>query len=51
MGSVAQLLASGLDMWLINVLTFSVWYWEFDRGRPTERARAVTSIPTCCSPR
>jgi uncharacterized membrane protein len=23
---------------LINVLTFAVWYWEFDRGGPLERA-------------
>lgn len=37
-GSAAELLASGGNVWLINVLTFAVWYWEFDRGGPLERA-------------
>jgi uncharacterized membrane protein len=37
-GSAAQLLASGGNVWLINMLTFAVWYWEFDRGGPLERA-------------
>ena len=37
-GSAAQLLVSGGNVWLINVLTFAVWYWEFDRGGPLERA-------------
>ena len=37
-GSAAQLLASGGNVWLINVLTFAVWYWEFDRGGPLQRA-------------
>jgi uncharacterized membrane protein len=37
-GSAAQLLASGGDIWLINVLTFAVWYWELDRGGAAARA-------------
>jgi uncharacterized membrane protein len=37
-GTATQLLASGGDVWLINVLTFAVWYWEFDRGGPVSRA-------------
>ena len=37
-GSAAQLLASGGNVWLINVLTFAVWFWEFDRGGPLQRA-------------
>jgi len=37
-GSAAQLLVSGGNVWLINLLTFAVWYWEFDRGGPLERA-------------
>lgn len=41
--SAAGLLASGGDVWLINVLTFAVWYWEFDRGGP--RARALGTDP------
>jgi uncharacterized membrane protein len=37
-GSAGHLLASGGNVWLINVLTFAVWYWELDRGGPRERA-------------
>lgn len=29
-----QLIASGALLWLINVLLFSVWYWEMDGGGP-----------------
>jgi len=41
-GSAAELLATGGDVWLINVLTFSVIYWEFDRGGPLQRAIGTT---------
>jgi uncharacterized membrane protein len=44
-GSAAQLLASGGNVWLINMLTFAVWYWEFDRGGPTERALGTDPDP------
>src|SRR4051794_20171718 len=27
-----QLLAAGADVYMINILTFAVWYWELDRG-------------------
>ena len=37
-GSAADLLMAGADVWLINMLTFAVWYWELDRGGPLERA-------------
>jgi uncharacterized membrane protein len=49
-GSAAQLLASGLDVWVINVLTFSVWYWEFDRGGPLERALGSHKFPDLLFP-
>jgi uncharacterized membrane protein len=49
-GSAAQLLASGLDVWLINVLTFSVWYREFDRGGPLERALGSHKFPDLLFP-
>jgi len=29
-----QLILSGALLWLINVLLFSVWYWEMDGGGP-----------------
>jgi uncharacterized membrane protein len=32
-----QLIESGGLLWLTNVLLFSVWYWEMDRGGPVHR--------------
>jgi uncharacterized membrane protein len=49
-GTAAQLLASGGDVWLINVLTFAVWYWEFDRGGPAERALGTHDLPDLLFP-
>lgn len=40
-GHVAgPLLANGGAIWLTNVIIFSLWYWEFDRGGPAARANA-----------
>jgi hypothetical protein len=33
-----QLLITGADIWLTNVVVFALWYWEFDRGGPVARA-------------
>jgi uncharacterized membrane protein len=33
-----QLLVEALKIWLANVLIFSLWYWELDRGGPDERS-------------
>jgi uncharacterized membrane protein len=44
-GSAAALLASGGAVWLINVLTFALWFWEFDRGGPIERAAGTHPFP------
>ncbi len=32
------LLITGAVIWLTNVIAFSLWYWEFDRGGPVARA-------------
>jgi uncharacterized membrane protein len=32
------LLGRGASIWVANVIIFSLWYWEFDRGGPAERA-------------
>jgi uncharacterized membrane protein len=32
------LLLTGGVIWLTNVIAFSLWYWEFDRGGPVARA-------------
>ena len=44
-GGAATLLAGGGAVWLINVLTFAVWYWEFDRGGPLARALGTHPYP------
>lgn len=44
-GSAADLLVSGSGIYLINVLTFAVWFWELDRGGPVERANGSDPYP------
>jgi hypothetical protein len=34
-----DLLFGGVVLWLVNILTFAVWYWEIDAGGPIERHR------------
>jgi len=43
--SAAPLLVTGGTIWLINVIAFGLWYWEFDRGGPVARARADRMYP------
>jgi len=38
------LLGRGAAIWVANVIIFSLWYWQVDRGGPAERA-AGTPIP------
>jgi hypothetical protein len=33
-----NLLGRGGAIWLTNVIAFSLWYWELDRGGPAQRA-------------
>jgi uncharacterized membrane protein len=44
-GSASELLVTGGDVWLINILTFAVWFWELDRGGPVERANGTDPYP------
>ena len=39
------LLLSGGAIWLTNVVVFSLWYWEFDRGGPILRSRGTRPHP------
>ena len=41
----ATLLLTGAAIWLTNVVVFALWYWEFDRGGPAERAVASKPYP------
>lgn len=36
--SGAQLLTSGLAVWLTNVIVFGLWFWTLDGGGPVRRA-------------
>jgi len=38
------LLVRGAALWVTNVVVFSLWFWEVDRGGPAERA-AASKIP------
>jgi len=42
--SAGALLGRGAGVWITNVIVFSLWYWELDRGGPAERA-AGADIP------
>ena len=43
--SAVSILASGAAIWLTNVIAFALWYWEFDRGGPVDRAAAPRATP------
>lgn len=43
--SATQLLASGGSIWLTNVVIFSLWFWDLDRGGPGSRAEAKNDWP------
>jgi len=40
-----RLLASSVAVWVMNVLTFSLLYWEVDRGGPNLRASGGAKMP------
>jgi hypothetical protein len=43
--SGSQLLLKALTVWSTNVITFGLWYWEFDRGGPIRRLRPDAPPP------
>ena len=43
--NAGPLLITGGTIWLINVIVFALWYWEFDRGGPVARAQAIRMYP------
>ncbi len=44
------LLGSGGAIWLSNVITFGLWYWDLDRGGAAARARGSTRQPAFVFP-
>jgi uncharacterized membrane protein len=45
-----QLVISGTLIWVTNVLIFSLWYWEADRGGPGTRAAGHDTRPDLLFP-
>ncbi|HEY7281233.1 MAG TPA: hypothetical protein VID47_06515 [Actinomycetota bacterium] len=43
--SATALLGRGATVWVTNVIVFSLWYWELDRGGPAERAAGALRDP------
>ena len=40
-----KLLLSGGTIWLTNIIIFSLWFWDLDRGGPGARAEAMNQHP------
>ena len=40
-----ELILAGTEIWLTNVLLFTVWYWELDRGGPIARQQIECPTP------
>lgn len=43
--NAVQLLFSGGNIWITNVIIFSLWYWEFDSGGAGRRAAQTREFP------
>lgn len=44
-GAATGLFLSGAAIWGTNVIAFSLWYWEFDRGGPVARLEGRHPYP------
>jgi uncharacterized membrane protein len=44
------LLGWGAAIWVENVIVFSLWYWQLDRGGPAERAARAPIPPSFAFP-
>jgi hypothetical protein len=40
-----ELLFSSIAIWLTNILVFSLWFWELDRGGPDQRLSETHRAP------
>jgi hypothetical protein len=43
--SAARLIVNGGSIYLTNIITFALWYWELDRGGPAARTHGVERYP------
>jgi hypothetical protein len=44
-GNAFSLISSSVAIWVVNVLTFSLLYWQIDRGGPYARASKSSAKP------
>jgi hypothetical protein len=44
-GTAATLIMVGGAVYLLNILSFAIWFWELDRGGPARRARGTDPYP------
>lgn len=45
-----ELLMAGGSVWITNVIAFSLWYWDLDRGGAAERAHGSNKPPAFVFP-
>jgi uncharacterized membrane protein len=43
--NASVLLSRGSSVYITNIVVFALWYWEWDRGGPVDRARGVACFP------
>ncbi len=43
--NAATLLVSGGSIYVVNIVAFALWYWEFDRGGPLARMHGTKAYP------
>jgi uncharacterized membrane protein len=48
--NATDLLGRGAAIWFTNIIVFSLWYWELDRGGPAERASGSGVAPSFAFP-
>jgi L-alanine-DL-glutamate epimerase-like enolase superfamily enzyme len=48
--NATDLLGRGAAVWVGNVIVFSLWFWELDRGGPVERAAGSGLRPSFAFP-
>jgi hypothetical protein len=48
--NASTLLGRGAAIWVTNIIVFSLWFWELDRGGPAERAAGSSALPTFAFP-
>ena len=48
--TAGPLFGTGASIWATNVIAFALWYWEFDRGGPIDRAQGTARHPDLMFP-